>query len=104
MQECELVARADGLAPALAAALAGTEVTATAPGRYAAVPARDVPAGAAVRTHSLAGLEDVVFVECPGERPRGSLDLVEVGRLLAAVRLGLVRRLLDQAVEHLSGR
>jgi alkylation response protein AidB-like acyl-CoA dehydrogenase len=75
--ECEQIARDEGLAAGLSAALAGTEVGSAAPGRYAAVPARDVPAGAAV---------------------------VEVGRLIAAVRLGVVRRLLDEAVEHLSGR
>jgi hypothetical protein len=104
MSQCEQIARDDGLAAGLAAALAGTEVTATAPGRYAAVPRRDVPDGAAVRTHSLADLEDIVFVECPGERPVGTYGLGEIGRLFASVRIGMVRRLLDQAVEHLSGR
>jgi hypothetical protein len=102
--ECEQIARDEGLAAGLSAALAGTEVGSAAPGRYAAVPARDVPAGAAVHAHSLADREDIAFVECPGERPAGTLGLVEVGRLIAAVRLGVVRRLLDEAVEHLSGR
>lgn len=104
MRECEQIARNEGLAAGLAAALSGTEVIATAPGRYAAIPAREVPAGAAVRTHTLADLEDITFVECPGQRPAGTLGLVEIGKLVAAVRLGLVRGLLDQAVEHLSGR
>lgn len=102
--ECEHIARDEGLAAGLAAALAGIDVDAIAPGRYAAVPARDVPAGAAVYAHSLADREDIAFVACPGERPAGSVGLAEVGRLLAAVRLGVVRRLLDEAVEHLSGR
>lgn len=104
VQDCEQVARNEGLAAGLSAALAGTEVSATAPGRYAAVPARDVPAGAATYPHSLADREDIAFVECPGERPAGTLGLVELGRMIAAVRLGVVRRLLDEAVEHLSGR
>lgn len=104
MQECERVARVDGLAAGLARVLSGVEVTAVAPGRYAAVPGSTAPAGAPVRTHSLAAREDIVFLECPGDRPTGGPDLVEVGRQYAAVRLGLVRRLLDQAVEHLSDR
>src|SRR5262245_32150262 len=104
IQECEHIARNEGLAAGLAVALAGAEVDATAPGPYAAVPARDVPAGAAVYAHSLADREDIAFMACPGERPAGTLGQVEVGRLIAAVRLGVVRRLLDEAVEHLSGR
>ncbi|WNI18955.1 acyl-CoA dehydrogenase family protein [Actinacidiphila sp. ITFR-21] len=103
MQECERTARDEGLAAGLDAALSGIEVTGTAPGRYAAVSIRQVPAGSSVRTHSIADREDVVFVECPGERPGGP-RVAEVGRLLAAVRLGLARRLLDQAVEHLTER
>jgi alkylation response protein AidB-like acyl-CoA dehydrogenase len=104
MQECERAGRDDGLAAGLAIALAGTDVAATAPGRYAAVAERDVPPGAAVRRHSLADREGVVFVECPGDRPQAAAGLSEIGRLFAAVRLGLVRRTLDLAVEHLSGR
>jgi hypothetical protein len=104
MQRCEQITRDEGLAAGLAAALAGTEVTATAPGRYAAVPVRDLPEGAVVRPHSMAALEEIAFVECPGARPAGGYGLAETGRLIAAVRLGLVRRLLDHAVGHLSER
>lgn len=104
MEECEQAARADGLAAGLAAALAGTAVTATAPGRYAAVAARAAPDGVPLRRHSLADREDVVFAECPGGRPAAGDGLAEIARRLAAVRLGLTRRLLDQAAEHLSGR
>lgn len=104
MQECEQIARSQGLAAGLARALSGAQVAATAPGRYAAVRAEDVPRGAAVRTHNLADAEDIVFLECPGGRPRSAPDLVEIGRLVAAVRLGVLRRMLDQAVEHLSNR
>lgn len=103
-EQCERIARDTGLAAGLAAALSGTEVTAIAPGGYAAVPASDVPAGAEIRTHRLADREGIVFVECPGERPAADQPLVEVGRLLAAVRIGTVRRLLDEAIAYLSER
>jgi hypothetical protein len=104
LEQCERIAREAGLAAGLAAALSGTEVTAVAPGSYAAVPASDVPAGAEVRTHSLADREGIVFLACPGERPADDYTLTEVGRLLAAVRIGTVRRLLDEAVRYLSER
>jgi len=104
MLECEQTGREEGLAAGLAKVLTVAAVADTAPGPYAAVPVGDVPGGAAVRTHSLADIEGIVFVECPGERPRGTYHLVEIGRLLAAVRLGLLRRTLDLAVEHLTNR
>lgn len=104
MSECERTGRDAGLAAGLGLMLSGTAVAATAPGRYAAIPAQDLPDGAAARRHRLADDEGIVFLECPGERPLGAHGLVEIGRLLAAVRLGLVRRVLDHAVEHLSGR
>jgi hypothetical protein len=104
MGECERLARDEGLAAGLAMALAGIEAVATAPGRFAAVPCPDAPAGTPVRTDSMADREGIVFVECPGERPAGTHSLVEVGRMLAAVRLGIVRRMLDQAVQHLTDR
>ncbi|BBA96690.1 hypothetical protein RVR_2104 [Actinacidiphila reveromycinica] len=103
LQECESTARHEGLAAGLEAALSGVDVTATAPGRHAAVSARRAPAGAAVRTHDLADREGVVFVACAGQGAGGP-RVTEVGRRLAAVRLGLVRRLLDLAVEELSAR
>ncbi|UED82948.1 acyl-CoA dehydrogenase family protein [Streptomyces profundus] len=107
LRECERLARDEGLAAGLAAAVADTEVAATAPGRFAAVPARSVPDGAPVRRHRVADHEGVVFLETPGspDGATGAADaLLAVGRRLAAVRIGLTRRLLDQAVEHLSGR
>ena len=46
LEQCERIARDEGLAAGLAAALSGTEVTAAAPGSYAAVPAdRMLPFG-----------------------------------------------------------
>ncbi|MCX4750460.1 acyl-CoA dehydrogenase family protein [Kitasatospora sp. NBC_01287] len=104
MAECERTGREAGLAAGLALLLAGTPVAGTAPGRYAAIAAQDLPDGAPVLRHRLAEGEGIVFLECPGERPTGTRALADVGRLLAAVRLGLLRRVLDQVVEHLSGR
>lgn len=104
MSECERVGREAGLAAGLALALSGTAVADTAPGRYAAVPARGLPDDAPVLRHRLAGAEGIVFLECPGERPPRAPGSAEVGTLLAAVRLGVLRRVLDQVVEHLSGR
>lgn len=104
MRTCEQIARTEGLAGGLAAALADTDVTALAPGRYAAVPGHQVPEGAQVRTHRLADYEDIVFVACPGERPQPCMETVELARAMAAVRLGVVRRLLDDAVTHLTER
>lgn len=104
MMECERTGRDAGLAAGLALTLRGTAVADIAPGRYAAVPDKDLPDGAAVRRHRLADGEGIVFLECPGERPADAEGLAGTGRLLAAVRLGLVRRTLDQAVEHLSDR
>lgn len=102
--ECEHTGRDEGLAAGLAMVLTGASVEDTAPGRYAAVPARDLPAGATRRTHSLADRDGIVFLECPGDQPRDTFGLVEIGRRLAAVRLGVLRRSLDLAVEHLTGR
>lgn len=104
MAECERIGRAAGVAAGLAAALTGISVPDTAPGRYAAVPATGLDDGAAVLRHRLAEAEDVAFLACPGQSAEGGPAWAEAGRLLAAVRLGVLRRALDQAVEHLSGR
>ncbi|MEZ0109811.1 hypothetical protein ABH920_003825 [Catenulispora sp. EB89] len=109
MAECEKAGREEGLAAGLAAVLSGTSVAETAPGRYAAVPAAGAEGagpdgGATVLRHRLADAEGVVFVECPGQHPDGGPTWTEVARLLAAVRLGVLRAALDRAVEHLSGR
>lgn len=110
MKQCEQVARAEGLAAGLALALSGFDAAAIAPGRYAAVPAKSAPDAAPAVMHSLASAEDIVFADCGHPRARdtdrGQTDtgLAELGRRLAAARLGLTRRLLDAAVEHLSAR
>lgn len=103
-RECERIGRTAGLAAGLAAVLVGRDVAAIAPGRYAAVPAAPDTESPGVRRHSLADREGIVFAECQGERPPASTDLAEIGALLAAVRLGVMRHLLDLAVAHLSER
>ena len=106
LRDCERIGRTEGLAAGLTAALDGRDVAATAAGRYAALPAGSVREmeSAVVLKHSLADREDVVFAELPSPRPAAGPALAEIGALLAAVRLGVVRRTLDLAVEHLSTR
>jgi hypothetical protein len=98
--ECERVGYADGLAAGLARALAGVDVAAVAPGRFAAVPRDGLPAAAPTATHPLASADGIVFLRCPG----GSGDPMPVVLRLAAVRIGVTRRLVDLAVAHLSDR
>jgi hypothetical protein len=110
IKQCEQTARAEGLATGLTLALNGFDVLAMAPGRYAAVPAKTAPDELPVAPHSLAGLEDIVLVDrgrpSAGDTSTapGDAELVTFGQRLAAVRLGLTRRLLDAATEHLSNR
>ena len=104
LSECEQAGREAGLAVGLALALSGTAVADAAPGRYAAVAAEGLSDDAPVLRHRLADPEGIVFLACPGERAADASELAEVGRLLAAVRMGVLRRVLDQVVEHLSGR
>ena len=110
INQCERTARAEGLATGLMLALDGLNVLAMAPGRYAAVPAKIAPDELPVATHSLAGLEDIVLVDrgrpATGDASTvsGRAELLVFGQRLAAVRLGLTRRLLDAATEHLSNR
>jgi hypothetical protein len=106
LRDCERIGRTEGLAAGLAAVLDGRDVAATAPGRYAALAAQSTArlGSAATLKHSLAEREHVVFAELPGPRPPAGPALAEIGALLAAVRLGVLRRTLDLAVEHLSAR
>jgi hypothetical protein len=104
MAECERTGRLQGLSAGLAVALADPAVLGAAPGRYAAVPAALAPDGAAVLRHRLADHEGVVFLPTPGGGRVDACAAARTGRLLAAVRLGDLRRTLDAAVEHLSHR
>lgn len=110
--ECERIAYEQGLAAGLAAALDAAGMPAP-PGRVAALPADRVPAGAECVPHRMGTLEGVAFVRC-APAPDGTAEaagtaeaegrLTAFGALLGAARLGVSRRLLERAVEHLSGR
>lgn len=84
-----------------------TDLIATAPGRFAAVPAARAGDATTVE-HDLAALEGVAILDL--RLPEGLTRMaalpgrrIVVGLRLAAVRIGLTRRLLDRAVEHLAG-
>jgi hypothetical protein len=101
--ECERTAHADGLAAGLAAALAGMDAGAP-PGRVAAVPSTGVAEGAPVLPHGPAAREGISFVRCDDHPPAPAAELTAFGARLGAVRLGVNRRLTEQAALHLSGR
>jgi hypothetical protein len=99
----ERLARAEGLAVALAAALDGLGAEA-APGSVAALPAAAVPADAHVVAHELAARVGIGFVRPPVTGIAPPAELTALGVRLGAVRLGVTRRLLEHTVAHLSGR
>lgn len=99
--ECEKAGYADGLAAGLAQALTGVDVLCP-PGLVAAVPASSAPAGAVLIGHRLADLEGISLVRCAAHRP--ARGLTALGARLGAVRLGITGRLIERAIEHLSGR
>jgi hypothetical protein len=92
--ECERAGHEHGLSVGLALALAGAE-TAEAPGRVAAWPTSGIPSGATVLREE----RGVSFV-----RTEAGRSDPEIAARLAAVRLGLTRRLAERVVEHLSAR
>ncbi|MEU4919546.1 acyl-CoA dehydrogenase [Streptomyces parvus] len=100
----EETARADGLAVGLAHALEGIDIQAAAPGGFAAVPAAWAGPEADLRRLRLADLEGVVFVRRDPLRAHDARAAALARRRLAHVRLGLARRLLDRATEHLGAR
>jgi hypothetical protein len=100
-----------GLSAGLAKALADLDDTdlASAPSGYAAVPTRRVDAGATVVEHGMATSEGVAILDV--RLPAGLVSLRHagdrpevVGLRLAAVRIGLARKVLDHAIVHLTGR
>jgi hypothetical protein len=103
IRECVLAGHADGLAAGLTLALEGMAASA-APGPVAAFPAAAVPAGAAVFPHDIAARQGVTFVPRGIPRPVPDGQLTALGARLAAVRLGVSRRLREHAVEHLAAR
>lgn len=100
----EETARAGGLADGLAHALDGIDIGAAAPGAFAAVPAAWAGPEEDLRRHRLADLEGVVFLRRDPLRAHDAEASALARRRLAHVRLGLARRLLDRATEHLGAR
>ena len=110
---CEAAAHDGGLTSGLELALRAVDIDAP-PGRVAALPSGQLPAGAAVVPHRLAQAEGITFVTWPDQpahpahpapEKRQRPDRTTVfAALLGAVRVGVSRRLLDDAVAHLSGR
>lgn len=99
---CADVAEATGLAEGLEQALAGIDVTASAPGRVAAVPAAWADSRSTeVVAHTLAEAESIQFIRVPGARPQEALPVA--GRL-AGARLGLSAAALAAATQRLSRR
>lgn len=103
LKECELVGHAGEVSTGLDLALDGLTAEA-APGEVVALPAHRVPAGLPVVRHDIGAGEGVTFARPPARRPAPPGELTALGTRLGAVRLGLTRRLLAAAVDHLSGR
>lgn len=102
VEECEEAGRTKSLADGLAVALAGAD-TGAPPGRVAAVASFMVDDGASLIPHPLGAQEEISFVRCSG-RTSSPESSTAVAARLAAVRIGVLRRLGDHAVEHLGGR
>ncbi|MGW3655064.1 acyl-CoA dehydrogenase family protein [Streptomyces sp. NPDC005151] len=104
---CEAAAYDGGPARGLALALA-TADAGPPPGGVGALPSSDVPPDAEVVPHRLAALDGVSFVRWPvsgpAPKPTDAPHLWTLAAHLAASRAGVARRLLDDAVAHLSRR
>jgi hypothetical protein len=108
VDDCEHTGYSAGLSAGLAMVLADlddADLTAVAHGGFAAVPARRVPDGATVVEHRLAAEEGVAILDL--RLPAGLVRLRHtgnrartVGLRLAAVRIGLLRKVLDHALTH----
>ncbi len=105
--------RDHGLAAGLAAVLDGLDPAASAPNRLAVLPATaSLPGGALVLANALAAREGLAVVRFPAGRAGAGLTGAACARgltgqraaALAAVRLGLLTRMLDQAVARLASR
>lgn len=108
---CELAGYHVGLSAGLGRALgdlSDADLVAVARGGFVAVPAERVHADATVVEHGLAAAEGVAILDVrlpaglvvlrhPGDQPE------IVGLRLAAVRIGLVRKVLDLALAHPAG-
>lgn len=112
VDDCEDVGYASGLSAGLAKAVADlddADLMTASRGGFAAVPLSRVRDGATVVEHWIAAAEGVAFLDVrlpaglamlrhAGDRPE------VVGLRLAAVRVGLVRKLLDDALARPAGQ
>ncbi|MEU0128142.1 acyl-CoA dehydrogenase family protein [Streptomyces sp. NPDC006289] len=107
LRRCRDIGRDGGLAAGLAAVLEGLDPAAEAPGGAAVLPAAAVGAGGAgsaeVLPHPFAALEGLAVVRFGGSVAGPGLTGRRAARL-AAVRAGLLSRMLDTAVERLTDR
>lgn len=91
------------LATGLSGVLDGLDAASAAPQGIAVLPTGSVPKGARIVPHPIAAREGLALVRFPAPGPGGGLT----GRraaALAEVRLALLARMLDLAVERLSAR
>ncbi|MFC8453503.1 acyl-CoA dehydrogenase family protein [Kitasatospora sp. NPDC057223] len=97
--------REGGLAAGLAAVLDGLDPAAAAPGAVALLPAASAPPGAELLTHPFAALEGLALVRlAAGTTATGPGLTGPRAAALAAVRIGLLSRMLDAAVRRLEAR
>lgn len=107
LTRCRDLGREHGLAAGLAAVLAGLDPDREAPGSVAVLPAASLPDGVSVLPHPLAALEGLALVRfssSPAGAERAPGLTGTRAAALAAVRIGVLDRLLDAAVERLSNR
>ncbi len=107
LNRCRDLGREQGLAVGLAAALAGLDPAREAPGGVAVLPAAHLPEGISVLPHPLAAREGLALVRFPPPRPGAEQAPGLTGTraaALAAVRIGVLDRLLDAAIERLRVR
>jgi Acyl-CoA dehydrogenase, C-terminal domain len=101
------IGREHGLAAGLAAVLDGLDPAAYAPQGLAALPAAAVPEGQSVLPNALAAREGISLVRRPpgaqGAGPGGGLPPIRCAAL-AAVRIGLLDRMLALATARLAAR
>lgn len=98
--ECEQLSYAAGIAAGLELALTGVDID-MPPMQIAALPASRISSATAVVDHSLAAEVGICFARCTANRRQLATGF---GARLGAVRLGVTRRLLDWAMQHLSSR
>lgn len=103
LRTCRDLGGKAGLAAGLAAVLDGLDPAAEAPGGAAVLPADTVGGGAVVLPHPFAALEGLALVRLARTGTGPGLTGRRAARL-AAVRVGVLSRMLDTAVDRLTAR